>query len=37
VILHPNKFDPVIMQTLRLAFLTSRTLIEKGGSEFAMN
>jgi hypothetical protein len=37
VILHPNKFDPVIMQTLRLAFLTSRTLIEKGGSEFAMS
>ena len=31
--LYPNRLDPVILQRLRLSFLTSQTIMEFGGTE----
>ena len=36
VYLHPDKFNQDIMRTLRLSFLSSKTLIDNGGASFAM-
>ena len=35
--LHPDKFAHEQIKMLRLAFLTSKTLINNGGSSFALN
>ena len=35
--LHPDKFEQQIMKNLRLALMTSKTLIDNGGSKFALN